>query len=65
MIVKLIYLIVIGLENTFAVGVLIPYMQTPHQIHWDAACRVLWYLKEHLVEAYLISLLSSSYSWLF
>ncbi|XP_043705550.1 uncharacterized mitochondrial protein AtMg00240-like [Telopea speciosissima] len=42
---KLIYLIVTCLDISFAVGVISQFMQYPKKFHWDAACRVLRYLK--------------------
>ena len=42
---KIIYLTVTKSDITFVVGVLSQYMQTPHQLHWGVACRVLRYFK--------------------
>ena len=38
---KLIYLTVTRHDITFIVGLLSRYMQTPHQLHWNAACRLM------------------------
>ncbi|XP_043697527.1 uncharacterized mitochondrial protein AtMg00810-like, partial [Telopea speciosissima] len=45
---KLIYLTVTCPYISFAVGVISQFMQCPKKIHWDAACRVLRYLKSAL-----------------
>jgi len=42
---KLIYLEVTRSNITFVVGLLSRYMQSPHYLHLDAACRVAQYLK--------------------
>ena len=42
---KLIYLVVTRPNITFIVGLLNRYMQTPHQLHWNVAYRLLQYLK--------------------
>ncbi|XP_043697226.1 uncharacterized mitochondrial protein AtMg00810-like [Telopea speciosissima] len=42
---RLIYLTVTRPNISFAVGVVSQFMQTPKQVHWDAACRILRYLK--------------------
>ena len=42
---KLIYLTITKLDITFVIKVLSQYMQTPHQLHWGVACRVLSYFK--------------------
>jgi len=38
---KLIHLIITMPYATSFVGLLIQYMQIPHQLHWYAACRLL------------------------
>ncbi|GAV59104.1 hypothetical protein CFOL_v3_02637, partial [Cephalotus follicularis] len=42
---KLIYLTVTRPDISFAVGVLSQFMQAPQKAHWDAAIRILRYLK--------------------
>ncbi|XP_043710586.1 uncharacterized protein LOC122659549 [Telopea speciosissima] len=42
---RLIYLTVTRLDISFVVGVISQFMQTPKQVHWEAACRILRYLK--------------------
>ncbi|KAJ9561864.1 LOW QUALITY PROTEIN: hypothetical protein OSB04_007024 [Centaurea solstitialis] len=42
---KLNYLTVTRLDNSFTVSILSQFMGTPHTGHWDAALRVLRYLK--------------------
>ncbi|KAK2452145.1 putative mitochondrial protein [Trifolium repens] len=42
---RLIYLTITRPEITYSVHILSQFMQAPHQAHWDAAMRVLRYLK--------------------
>lgn len=42
---RLIYLTITRLELTYSIHILSQFMQTPLQDHWDAATRVLRYLK--------------------
>ncbi|XP_043697037.1 secreted RxLR effector protein 161-like [Telopea speciosissima] len=42
---KLIYLTVTRPDISFVVGVVSQFMQNPKQVLWDAACRILRYLK--------------------
>ena len=55
---KLIYLTVTRLDITFVMGVLSRYKQSPHQLHWIAACRILRYLKGASVKGFYYLLLS-------
>ena len=43
---KLIYLIATRSNITFIVSAISQYMQSPRQIQWEAACRILRYLKQ-------------------
>lgn len=52
---RLIYLTITRPDITYSVHILSQFMQDPRKDHWDAAMRVLRYLKSHPGQGVLLS----------